>query len=110
MVSQEKHCKDCGLAIETGQYCEFCLERHQHESKRGKRKRGKASPSVRGGWRGKPCGGGRGVSVEEREFFGNEYGVAVADDPAARVASDETGAEFLVGNPDAEDVVISEDD
>ena len=103
----ERFCKDCGLAIE-GQdlYCEFCLERRSRESAKRYKERGKEvaaekhkSDGTLSGWRGRPCGGGRGVSLETYDFFGDDYSVAVAVDPAARVERSTLGEDMAAGNP-----------
>lgn len=106
------HCRDCGLAIEDGQQlCEFCLERNTRERARGVRKADKQRKRVHmvGGWRGRPCGGGRGVTIEEREFFDDAYCVAVSADVAERVERSTVEEDAAAGNADAEDVPLYDD-
>ena len=105
-------CRDCGLEIEDGlQLCEFCLERNKRERARGIGKADKMRRRVRtvGGWRGRPCGGGLGVTIEERDFFGDGYGVAVPADVAERVARSTGEEDAAAGNADAEDVPPDDD-
>ena len=62
---------------------------------------------VKGGFRGQGYGwGGQGVVLEDRDFFGDGYTVAVSADIDARVGNAPTEAEdYAAGNPEAEDVV-----
>ncbi len=101
-VSHPGECADCGLAIDAGQYCEFCLARRERQY--GKIAKPKRRAPVKGGWRGRPCGGGQGVALDDRDFFGDDYSVAVAADVAERVAHSSEAEDMAAGNPDAEDV------
>ncbi len=105
MDAKEKFCKDCGLAVEgQEQYCEFCKQRHAREREKGVHKADKVRRRcpVSGGWRGRPCGGGRGVTMEDREFFGDSYGVPVAADFAERVERSTDESDFATGIVDVE--------
>ena len=111
-MASEKTCRDCGLAIDSGQYCEFCKERHAAEAARGIRKADKVRRRVpvKAGIRGQDFGwGGEGVALEERDFFGDGYNVAVSADPFDRVARASEAEDVAAGNPDAEDVPDGED-
>ena len=109
-----RFCRDCGLAIEDGlQLCEFCLERNKREQAHGVRradKQRKRAPVI-GGMRGQGYGwGGDGVTLEEREFFGDVYCVAVPADVAERVERSTDEEDAACGNPDAEDVPTDADE
>lgn len=103
MVYSVRLCKDCGLAIEGQmQYCEFCLARRVRQygpNNPYKKAKAKKRAPVKGGWRGRPCGGGRGVVLDDRDFFGDGYAVAVAADPAERVERSTLGEDMAAGNP-----------
>ena len=100
MVYSVRLCKGCGLAIDAGaQYCEFCLERRERERSAKSKAKAKKRAPVKGGWRGRPCGGGRGVVLDDRDFFGDGYAVAVAADPAERVERSTLGEDMAAGNP-----------
>ena len=109
-----KFCRDCGLAIEDGlQLCEFCLERNKREQARGVRKADKKRKRVpvKSGFRGQGYGwGGQGVSIEEREFFGDAYCVPVPADIAERVERSTDEEDAACGNPYAEDVPTDADE
>ena len=108
-VSHSGECRECGLVIDSGQLCEFCAERHRQETARGVRKADKVRVCVpvKGGHRGQGYGcGGQGVTLDERDFFGDGYNVAVAADIDALIGNAPTEAEDVAaGNPGAEDVV-----
>lgn len=104
-------CKDCGLAIESGHYCEFCMDRHKAAAARGIRKADKVRRRVpvKAGIRGQAFGwGGEGVTLEELDFFGDGYNVAVPADPFDRAARASEAEDYAAGNPDAEDVLDGE--
>ena len=109
-----KYCRDCGLAVEDGlQLCEFCLERHKREQARGLRKADHKRRRVpdKGGIRGQDFGwGGEGVTLEERDFFGDAYSVAVPSDVAERVERSTDEEDALCGNPNAEAVPVDDDE
>ena len=93
-------CKDCGLEIEDGaRFCEFCLDRHAKEGTLAERRAKSTRTQARtaSGWRGRPCGGGRGVSLEDREFFEDTYSVAVPTDAAERVEHSTETEDFTAG-------------
>ena len=102
MVYSVRLCRDCGLVIDReAQYCEFCLARRKREkAAKSKGVQVKRRAPVVGGWRGRPCGGGRGVALEDREdIFGNEYAVPVAADPAERAERSIEAEDMAAGNP-----------
>lgn len=109
-----KFCRDCGLAIEDGlQLCEFCLERNKREQARGVRRADKQRKRVpvKSGFRGQGYGwGGQGVTLEEREFFGDAYCVPVPADIAERVERSTVEEDEAVGNTGAEDVPTDADE
>ena len=109
-----RFCRDCGLAIEDGlQLCEFCLERNKREQARGVRKADKQRKRVpvKSGFRGQGYGwGGQGVTIEERDFFGDAYCVPVPADIAERVERSTDEEDAACGNPDAEAVPVDDDE
>ncbi len=105
-MSVDRFCKDCGLSIDgEALFCEFCLERRRRENAarfaaKSKGVQVKRRAPVVGGWRGRPCGGGRGVALEDREdIFGNAYAVPVAADPAERAERSIEAEDMAAGNP-----------
>ena len=105
-----RYCRDCGLAIDNGFLCEFCLERHKQEyGKTGRRKKNNIKTVAASGWRGRPCGGG-GTLTESKDFFGDDYIVTVSSNLSDRVPSipDDEAAAF--GNPSLIDAPMPDGD
>ena len=91
------------------QLCEFCLERRKREQARGTlRANGRRRVQTAGGWRGQPCGGGLGVTVEERDFFGDAYCVPISADAADRAERSASEEDAAAGNADAENVPVDD--